>query len=248
MILKKLKFLGLFFPFMFLIACSSESPMSEAEDDIDYMDQAMKEALSSSANQKKFEACAITYNVTCCNYCFDDYGYYECHYCTGSSSSSYTSYYSSSSYYPSPYSSSSYYTSNATSSKKTMKLTLTYYLQVSRNWDPFDGAGDPMISFLVETYSDGTLMQKTTTEKLLDEDNLRVWRGTSSTTIPIAAGIDEIRIYPIVIDEDVSSHDDYSSGYYFIRRGVGYLKNFEVVEQSDYMGDDYELEWNWYLY
>ena len=248
-----------------LTACSDESPVEFATDNIEEVadeverhayDEAQeleRESKSSSSSQSLYSQCTSNYNSTCCNSCYSDYGYYNCEYCTNSCYDNYGNYVcgissSSSYYYSSSYYSSSSSLSKYTTKAMTMIFTLTYYKQITVNWDGLDDPGDPEISFTLKTYTDGTLMQTLSTGLLLNKSDVTSWSGTSSKTLSIAAGIDQILVTPKVVDEDVLSDDNYSSGYSYYAYNVGYLDNYETVEQSDYKSSDYTLKWEWYLY
>lgn len=217
------------------------------------------------------ESCNYKYNYTCCNSCNNYYGYYECQYCTNSCYNDYGDYicnndyssssrYSSSSYnywddyYYSSSSSSYYYSSSSEKSEsltkaKTMKFTLTYYRQVTSNWDAFDNAGDPKISFSIKLYDYyETLLATKSTGTLLQKQDITSWSGTSSTTISIPSATYKIKVCPSVLDVDVSFNDDYSSGYCYSVSSVGTMANYETEYQSDFYSSDYKLEWEWYLY
>ena len=165
-------------------------------------------------------------DIYCCSY----YGY-QCN----SSSSSYRNTYSSSS-------SATYYLTSA----KTLKITLTYYKQLSSNWDGLDNAGDPEVSFNIYTYSDGVLGQTINTVTFIDKQDTRSWSGSVTKSYTINKGTDAIKICPKVIDEDISEHDNYSSGKCFSTSNIGYLKSTDIKEQEDY-NSNYDLEWEWYL-
>ena len=247
-------------------ACSDESPFEVVEDQIADSDDDLYDA----KRRSKCYNGADEYNEWCCDhfdvkckvyyssssmseadkcyygtstysdsYCCDYYGY-QCNY---SSSSSYTSYSSSS--YRSTYSSSSSATYYLTSAK-ILKITLTYYKQLSSDWDGLDNAGDPEVSFKIYTYSDGVLGQTINTATFIDKQDTRQWSGSVTKSYTINKGADAIKICPEVIDEDISEHDNYSSGKCFATSNIGYLKSTDIKEQEDY-NSDYDLEWEWYL-
>lgn len=155
---------------------------------------------------------------------------------------------------PLPRSSSSYYYSSSSAKSylttaKTMKFTMTYYHQLSSNWDALGNTGDPRISFSVNFYDQyGTLLKNSGTGTLLSRDDCSIWRGTSSTTLTAPINTYKIKVIPKVIDADVSSDDDYSSGYSYSKAEVGYLEDYEVVEQNDSQNSDADVFWEWYLY
>lgn len=138
------------------------------------------------------------------------------------------------------------YTSNETEEEKEMVLTLTYYKQKTSGEKT-----DPEISFKVYTFNnDGDTLQSLKTGKLTDWDNVNEWSGKIvASTLTIAAGVATIYVCPIIIEDDVFSDDpEYTSGYCYIRRNIGTLKNGDVVKQSDYENTKASLEWEWYLY
>jgi hypothetical protein len=225
---------------------------------------------SSSLIAAEEEACYYGTSYKSDSWCCTNFGYQ----CSNSSSSYYygNSYYSSSS--SKKYSSSSYvsesekcrlgtssysdsyccsnygyqcsYTSNETEEEKEMVLTLTYYKQKTSGEKT-----DPEISFKVYTFNnDGDTLQSIKTEKLMDGDNVNEWSGKIvASPLTIAAGVATIYVCPIIIEDDVFSDDpEYTSGYCYIRRNIGTLKNGYIVNQSDYENTKAILEWEWYLY
>lgn len=253
----------------FLTACG-DSPLKAASEDIDdaedwarndtyySMEREAQIKASSSSMAQALSVCEARYNYTCCNNCYYAYGYYECSYCTNKCYDDYGYYicYSSSSY---RYSSSSYYSYYSSSSSapaktyylktsKTMKFSLTYYKQVSSDWDIFDNAGDPEVSFTVYCYSEGSLLKSLSTGLLLDKVDITSWSGTSSKTLTIPVNTDEIKVCPKVVDDDPSSDDEKTvSGGCKTVSEVGYLTDYSVQEQYQYTSV-YKIDWEWYLY
>lgn len=253
----------------FLTACG-DSPLKAASEDIDdaedwarndtyySMEREAQIKASSSSMAQALSVCEARYNYTCCNNCYYTYGYYECSYCTNKCYDDYGYYicYSSSSY---RYSSSSYYSYYSSSSSapaktyylktsKTMKFSLTYYKQVSSDWDIFDNAGDPEVSFTVYCYSEGSLLKSLSTGLLLDKVDITSWSGTSSKALTIPVNTDEIKVCPKVVDDDPSSDDEKTvSGGCKTVSEVGYLTDYSVQEQYQYTSV-YKIDWEWYLY
>lgn len=253
----------------FLTACG-DSPLKAASEDIDdaedwarndtyySMEREAQIKASSSSMAQALSVCEARYNYTCCNNCYYAYGYYECSYCTNKCYDDYGYYicYSSSSY---RYSSSSYYSYYSSSSSapaktyylktsKTMKFSLTYYKQVSSDWDIFDNAGDPEVSFTVYCYSEGSLLKSLSTGLLLDKVDITSWSGTSSKALTIPVNTDEIKVCPKVVDDDPSSDDEKTvSGGCKTVSEVGYLTDYSVQEQYQYTSV-YKIDWEWYLY
>ncbi|SOE75672.1 hypothetical protein SAMN05720781_1734 [Fibrobacter sp. UWT3] len=253
----------------FLTACG-DSPLYMAGEDIeDAEDWARNDTYYSMEHEAQIKAssssmaqarsmCEARYNSTCCSNCYYAYGYYECSYCTNKCYDDYGYYicYSSSSY---RYSSSSYYSYYSSSSSapaktyylktsKTMKFSLTYYKQVSSDWDIFDNAGDPEVSFTVYCYSEGSLLKSLSTGLLLDKEDVTSWIGTSSKTLTIPVNTDEIKVCPKVVDDDPSSDDEKTvSGGCKTVSDVGYLTDYSVQEQYQYTSV-YKIDWEWYLY
>lgn len=258
---------------MFLCACGDnpiesanedlKDEMSQQESEVRYSMQRQAEKALSSATSE-YNTCVAYYNSTCCNTCNYYYGYYQCEFCTNACYNDYGDYicYSSSSIRSSSsyrYSSSSYYTYYSSSSSapaqmyylktsKTMKFTLTYYKQVSSNWDVLDNAGDPEVSFTVYAYSDGELLKSLSTGLLLDKTDVTSWSGSSSKTLTIPAYTDEIKVCPKVVDEDPLESDVKTvSGGCVTVSNVGYLANYDVKSQYQYTSV-YKIDWEWYLY
>ena len=253
----------------FLTACG-DSPLKAASEDIDdaedwarddtyySMEREAQIKASSSSMAQARSMCEARYNYTCCSNCYYAYGYYECSYCTNKCYDDYGYYicYSSSSY---RYSSSSYYSYYSSSSSapaktyylktsKTMKFSLTYYKQVSSDWDIFDNAGDPEVSFTVYCYSEGSLLKSLSTGLLLDKVDITSWSGTSSKALTIPVNTDEIKVCPKVVDDDPSSDDEKTvSGGCKTVSEVGYLTDYSVQEQYQYTSV-YKIDWEWYLY
>ncbi len=253
----------------FLTACG-DSPLKAASEDIDdaedwarndtyySMEREAQIKASSSSMAQARSMCEARYNYTCCSNCYYAYGYYECSYCTNKCYDDYGYYicYSSSSY---RYSSSSYYSYYSSSSSapaktyylktsKTMKFSLTYYKQVSSDWDIFDNAGDPEVSFTVYCYSEGSLLKSLSTGLLLDKVDITSWSGTSSKALTIPVNTDEIKVCPKVVDDDPSSDDEKTvSGGCKTVSEVGYLADYSVQAQYQYTSV-YKIDWEWYLY
>lgn len=238
-------------------ACSDESPFEVVEDDLaNASDDVYYDQKSSKCDNGVDE-----YNSWCCEHfelkCYVRYSSSssmseseKCYYGTGELSDSYCcsyygyqcSYSSSSSRYVSSSSSALYYLTTA----KSMKITLTYYKQLSSNWDGLDNAGDPEVSFTIYTYSDGVLGQTINTTTFIDKQDTRLWSGSVTKSYTINKGTDQIKICPKVIDEDVSVNDSYTSGKCFTTSNIGYLKSTDIKEHEDY-NSNYDLEWEWYL-
>jgi hypothetical protein len=253
----------------FLTACG-DSPLYMAGEDIEdaedwarndtyySMEREAQIKASSSSMAQARSMCEARYNYTCCSNCYYAYGYYECSYCTNKCYDDYGYYicYSSSSYH---YSSSSYYSYYSSSSSapaktyylktsKTMKFSLTYYKQVSSDWDIFDNAGDPEVSFTVYCYSEGSLLKSLSTGLLLDKVDITSWSGTSSKALTIPVNTDEIKVCPKVVDDDPSSDDEKTvSGGCKTVSEVGYLADYSVQAQYQYTSV-YKIDWEWYLY
>lgn len=263
--------------FTFLMACADESPVSSLEEEINQPEakysssaywQSEKEACYYGTSNKSDSWCCSNFGYQC-SYSSSSYYYGNSYYSSSSSKK-----YSSSSYsYGNSYSSSSVsesekcrlgtssysdsyccsyygyqcsYTSNETEEEKKMKLTLTYYKQKTSGEKT-----DPEISFKVYTFNnDGDTLQSLKTEKLMDGDNVNEWSGKIvASSLTIAAGVATIYVCPIIIEDDVFSDDpEYTSGYCYIRRNIGTLKNDYIVNQSDYENTKASLEWEWYLY
>lgn len=185
---------------------------------------------SSSSYVSESEKCRLGTSSYSDSYCCSYYGY-RCSY-VSSSSSRYTSSSSSALYY--------------LTTAKSMKITLTYYKQLSSNWDGLDNAGDPEVSFTIYTYSDGVLGQTINTTTFIDKQDTRLWSGSVTKSYTINKGTDQIKICPKVIDEDVSVNDSYTSGKCFTTSNIGYLKSTDIKEHEDY-NSNYDLEWEWYL-
>lgn len=242
--------------FTFLMACADESPVNPLEEEI-------KADYSSSSS--------CTSIIDCADAASRPPGY-------SSSSEKYSSssYYYGNSYYSSSsskkYSSSSYVSESekcrlGTSSKsdsyccsyyeyqcgiaesKTMVFTLTHYEQITSGWDGLQNAGDPEVYFNIYTYSEGDSAQTLETGVMLNRSDLTYWTGEITTTLKLIQGVDSIQVCPHITDEDMSIHDDYSSGYCYSINKVGTIKDYDdVIEQSDYKNTKASLEWEWYLY
>ena len=133
-------------------------------------------------------------------------------------------------------------------SSKSMKFCLTYF-ETENNWDGL-GVGDPEISFTIYAITSAGQSSTIYTGKLLDKDNTKFWSGNSCTTKTIPALTQTIKVCPTVIDEDVSSDgdDNYSSRMCYSVSSIGYLKDYDEQEQSDYRNSDCTVKWEWYLY
>jgi hypothetical protein len=260
----------------FLGACADESPVSSLEEEIADDKYDVQTVINSDKNNYYSSSSLITEKEACYygtsyqsdSWCCLNFGYQ----CSYSSSSYYygNSYYSSSS--SKKYSSSSYVSESekcrlGTSSSpdsyccryygyqcgiaesKTMVFTLTHYEQITSGWDGLQNAGDPEVYFNIYTYSEGDRAQTLETGVMLNRSDLTYWTGEITTTLKLIQGVDSIKVCPHITDEDVSIHDDYSSGYCYSINKVGTIKDYDdVIEQSDYKNTKASLEWEWYLY
>ena len=249
-----MRLLFLSFFALFLFACTTESPFESVQEDIEDeiswdIDRDVELYKSSSSYQSESEKCRLGTSAYSDSWCCYNYGY-QCY--TYSSSSSYqsesekcrlgTSAYSDS-YCCSTY---GYQCKSYLESSKSMKFCLTYF-ETENNWDGL-GVGDPEISFTIYAITSAGQSSTIYTGKLLDKDNTKFWSGNSCTTKTIPALTQTIKVCPTVIDEDVSSDDDYSSGYCYSVSSIGYLKDYDEQEQSDYRNSDCTVKWEWYLY
>lgn len=211
---------------------------------------------SSGYTYSEYE-CNLGYGTDykCCSY----YGVR----CYTYSSSSYYNYYSSSSsgYTYTKYECEQGYGTNAkccsyydvrceyTTKSRSMQLELTKYAQVTSNWDGLNNAGDPRISFTVKFYDQyDNLIRSTSTGILLSQDDVRNWSGSKTAKLTVPTDTYEILVCPSVIDKDVTSDDNMSSGYCYSVSKIGTLANNVVQSQSDYNSSKYNLYWNWYLF
>jgi hypothetical protein len=260
----------------FLGACADESPVSSLEEEIADDKYDVQTEINSDKNNYYSSSSLITEKEACYygtsyqsdSWCCSNFGYQ----CSYSSSSYYygNSYYSSSS--SKKYSSSSYVSESekcrlGTSSKsdsyccsyygyqcvalqeaKTLHFTVTGYYQGSYEWDGLDDPGDPKIYFNIYTYKNGAKAQSLSTGYLLELKNKTAWSGTKSVALTINSGVDSLEVCPRVIDEDVLSNDDYSSGYCFLKGKLGKLDDYRDVYQYDEKTNKYSLYWQWYLY
>ena len=218
---------ALLFGALWLVACN-ESPSTAFSDLIDDQarDDAYRNVPRSSSSYSDYDRCRLNGGTW-------DYYYDYCDY----------SYRSSSSYYRS---SSSYYSANYyyTTTQKTMRITTTSYRQTSSDWDVFDTAGDPEISYkVVFTKKDGTTSTSYTTSHFLGTDTRSyATEFRDDVTVPVNTYL--FYIYPQVVDRDVSSNDNRSSGYGFGWEDVGYVKSGQITSETDNKGG-YSLSFNW---
>lgn len=173
-----------------------------------------------------------------------------------SSSYSYFWTYSSSSHF----SSSSSYSSSLSARQEyltedmLMELSLTYYKQLkSYEGTSVTTDGDPIIYFKViatDYYGDTLANVKTSKffDSKSDKANVSVWSGDSSVFLTLPQNTYEVSVCPVVYDYDPLVSDNMSSGYCYIRWGVGLLELYEKVYQKELNSTNYELEWNWKLY
>lgn len=238
----------------FLASCADDSPVSFLEEEYHY---------SSSSSCTSIIDCADAgsrppgYSSSSEKYSSSSYYYGNSYYSSSSSKK-----YSSSSYvsesekcrlgtssYPDSYCCSYYgYQCVALQEAKTLHFTVTDYYQGSYEWDGLDDPGDPEIYFNIYTYKNGAEAQSLTTGSLLDLKNKTAWSGTKSVALTINSGVDSLKVCPHVIDEDVLSNDDYSSGYCFSKGKLGELDDYRDVYQYDEKTNKYSLYWQWYLY
>lgn len=235
-----IKLYSLIFASLLFFACADESPTSSVQDNISEKEQ-------QNQKEKQKEDCYYGSGNYSDSWCCTNYGY-QCNTAKSSSSSYYNYYYSSSSKKASS-SSAAYYLTKS----KNMKLTLTYFKQVTPDWDNVLGLGnyadaDPNISFdieFIDIYNNKTSKK---TGVLLKKQDTGLWSGRVDYTTTVPVNTERIRIYPNIIDADVLDSDNYSSNYWYIWGDVGYIKNNEVQYQSDEENKKCTLKWEWYLY
>lgn len=235
------------FPFVaaFLIACGDDNPLTAAaeEEESHAQNDCRRNggAWDSYYGECSYRSsssgyCAYSLYGTCYdseyNRCLNNGGrwdsyYYECNY---------------------GYSSSSYSTTYAyTTTQRTMKITTTYYRQTSSDWDVFDNAGDPEISYKITfKKKDSTTTSSWTSSHFLGTDT-RSYASPIYDSLTVPVNTYSITIRPNVIDRDVSSNDDRSSGYSVTWSKVGYIKNYVAHPDTDSYGG-YELRYTWELH
>jgi hypothetical protein len=251
-----IKLNSILFASLFFFACADESPTSSVMENISEKEQQETE-------QRQRDAC---YNGTSTEsgWCCANYGY-QCNTERNSSAKSSSSYkYSSSSRKYSSSSTTNYYysSSSKTSSNtqksyltqsKNFKLTLTYFKQETPDWDNVLGINtyndaDPSISFNIEFVDFNGQKNTKETGVLLKKQDTGLWSGRIDYTTTVPANTEKIRIYPKIIDVDVLDNDNYSSNYWYIFDGIGYLKNNDVQYDTDSKNTKCTLKWEWYLY
>ena len=240
---------ALLFGSLWLVACN-ESPSTAFGDLID--DKAAEEAEYDNAEARSCRNAGGTWdswygcryssssyssgnNATNCQLTGGTWDYYY-DYCDYNYRSSSSYYRSSSSYYSANY----YYTTT----QKTMRITTISYRQTSYDWDVFDNAGDPEISYMVYfTKKDGTTATSYTSSHFLGTDT-RSYATEFRDDVTVPVNTIGFYIYPSVVDRDVSSNDDKSSGYGFGWSDVGYTKAGQLHTATDDKGG-YSLSFNW---
>ncbi len=193
---------------------------------------------NSSSSMSEATKCALGISTYSNSYCCTYYGK-RCSYVSSSSS-----------YRSSSSSSATVEIQNAhlTVAKK-MVFTLTYYKQVTAGWDLGGTSdGDPSISFTIYFIATGGQTTSAGTGTLLSLQDRGTWSGTAKKTISVPVSTKDIKVCPSVVDKDLLVNDDMSSGYCYSITNVGYLSNYEAVEQSDSKATKYSLKWEWYLY
>ena len=221
--------------------------MSSMREDYSERQQHRQDQLDEEEKQWQEEACRYGSSTFSNSWCCTNYGY-QCNTAKSSSASYYNYYYSSSSKKASS-SSAAYYLTKS----KNMKLTLTYFKQVTPDWDNVLGLGnyadaDPNISFdieFIDTYGTKTTKK---TDVMLKKQDTGLWSGRVDYTTTVPVNTETIRIYPKITDADVLASDDYSSKYWYITYDVGYIKNNDVQYQTDEQNKKCTLKWEWYLY
>jgi len=248
-----IKFYSLIFASLFFFACADESPTSIVQENISEKEEQQKEEDCRYGTSRYSDSwCCTNYGYQCNTAKSSSSSYYNYYYSSSSkkySSSSYTYYYYSSSSKKASSSSAAYYLTKS----KNMKLTLTYFKQVTPDWDNVLGLGnyadaDPNISFDIEFIDTYGIKTTKKTDVMLKKQDTGLWSGRVDYTTTVPVNTETIRIYPKITDADVLASDDYSSKYWYITYDVGYIKNNNVQYQSDYENKNCIIEWEWYLY
>lgn len=231
---------------LFLVACGDDNPLTAAAEEEEShaapayycrrnggtWDSYYGECNYRSSSSRRSSSSYSAYN-SCLNnggtwdwyYDYCNYGYYSSSYRSSSSAYSTTSYY-------------------YTTTQRTMRITTTSYRQTSSDWDVFDNAGDPEISYkVVFTKKDGTTSTSYTSSHFLGTDT-RSYATEFHDDVTVPVNTSRLDIYPKVIDRDVSSNDDKSSGYYFYWTDVGYATTGKIYAKTDDKGG-YSLSFNW---
>ena len=235
-----IKLYSLIFASLLFFACADESPTSTVQDNISEKEQRKQK-------EKQEEDCYYGTSNYPDSWCCTNYGY-QCNTAKSSSSSYYNYYYSSSSKKASS-SSAVYYLTTS----KNMKLTLTYFKQVTPDWDNVLGLGnyadaDPNISFDIEFIDTYGIKTTKKTDVMLKKQDTGLWSGRVDYTTTVPVNTETIRIYPKITDADVLASDDYSYKYWYITYDVGYIKNNDVQYQTDEQNKKCIVKWEWYLY
>lgn len=139
---------------------------------------------------------------------------------------------------------------SALSEERTISFELTDYEQISANWDDTDDTnyedGDPKISFTIYCI-DGTDTTTLETGALLELEDTGSWEGSAVYEGIVPAGTSIISVCPTVLDVDLLTDEDKSSGECVSVYGVGNILDEAFIYQSD-KTSDYELYWNWFLF
>ncbi|MEE1276697.1 MAG: hypothetical protein UHC59_06875 [Fibrobacteraceae bacterium] len=214
----------------FLASCADESPVNSLEEEIADDKYDVQTEINSDKNNYYSSSSSKKYSSS--SYVSESE---KCRLGTSSKPDSYCC-----SYYG--------YQCVALQEAKTLHFTVTDYYQGSYEWDGLDDPGDPKIYFNIYTYKNGAKDQSLSTGYLLELKNKTAWSGTKSVALTINSGVDSLEVCPRVIDEDVLSNDNYSSGYCFLKGKLGKLDDYRDVYQYDEKTNKYSLYWQWYLY
>ena len=130
---------------------------------------------------------------------------------------------------------------------KNVNLTLESFKQTGEVYAEGDTLIDPEVRFQVKTYCDGEFVNTHTTAFLLDSTDLREWSGSRVATVTIPRGIDEIRICPIVEDENELGNKTLSKDSCVIVSDIGFIEDRTPVSKES-EGSDFSIGWSWYLF
>lgn len=242
-----------FFSVVILLGCSLDNPI-EIENGKNVASNFDRKKLENDLKNADYYACVAKYGAARCETFNEIYGSYDCEEIADSN-----------------YNDNGEFVADSVDVlpylkvNMNLKITLKSYKQFVDYLSEKTQENNPEIRFAVRFFSDGMQVRVAESEEytispvLLFGNDVKEWVGKNSVTVPIARGIDEVRLCPIVknineIDEEEPEEgvdfenpedEDVSSGACYSVKEIGRLTH--KVDQKD-VNEKYEMSWEVELY
>lgn len=263
--MSRLLVVGVFAFLMVLLGCSLDNPI-EIENGKNPVLSFDRERLEIDVENADYYACVAKYGAIRCKTFNQIFGSFDCEEIADTN-------YNDAGEIITPVSSSSEETQSSSSvtvpyllKNMNLKITLRNYKQLTTYLSEKNYENNPEIRFAVKFFADGMQVRVAESEEytvspvLLNGINIKEWSGKHGVTVPIARGIDEVHLCPIVMnineiddeeepeegmDFENPEDEDVSSGACYSVKEIGRLTH--KVDQKD-VSEIYEMSWEMELY